>query len=94
MFKMLKTNKFNTIKLKDTESIYAFNKRFNYLLQNVTGCGVPISEDKCKTVCLRALRQHPDSKILFEVKAMLKEHNQGVAEPLTDVQRKLLREEE
>ena len=93
-FKQHAENMFKSIALRDTESIFSYNKRFGYLYRNYTGCGMTMSEQERARIYLRGLQQHPDTRVLFEVKSKLKTLDTVDFEGLTEIQRLLLREEE
>ena len=87
-------NAFRTIKLNTNETIFAFNKRFGVMYCTVISSGQAISDKERIRRYLCALKQHTDSRILYDVKNMLRDYDSGVALTLADVQRQLVREEE
>ena len=87
-------NLFTSIQLKDNESVFDFNKRFHYVYRNVIGSGQQVSEEKRIHIYLRALRQHHDPRILYEVKSMTRDLLAHKSKPISELQRLLLKEEE
>ena len=87
-------NTFNSVELQPGESIYRFNRRFKRLYRYVVSSGQQVSEKDRLHMYLRALRQHKDPTILYEVKAKLKDFQHGRPMLLYEVQQDLLQEEE
>ena len=87
-------NIFTAIQLKDGESVFNFNRRFSKLYRNVLGCHITIPNDDRLRIYLHALQHHTDSRVLYEVKAMIKDLNNGKPLGISDAQRLILREEE
>ena len=69
--------------MKDSESVFNFNRRFGNAYQNLVG-GQTVKEVDRIRVHLRALRQHPDSRIL----------ERGKYDSLSRMQQVLVKEEE
>ena len=87
-------NAFNTVRLKEEETIFSFNKRFGYLYHNVAACGIKMTDEEQAQIYLRALRLHRDPRILYEVKSQYEKLEKGRSKGLTEIQRLLLHEEE
>ena len=87
-------NAFNTVRLKEEETIFSFNKRFSYLYHNVAACGIKMTDEEQSQIYLRALRLHRDPRILYEVKSQYEKLEKGRSKGLTEIQCLLLREEE
>ena len=85
---------FVTVKLNPNESVFDFTKRFGLLYREVVGSGQGIRERECIRYYLRALREHKEPRILYEVKAKLRAHARGEKLVLQEIQRELMREEE
>ena len=86
-------NQFRTIKLQDNESVFAFSKRFGNNYQAVTASGQSVPERERIRYYLRALREHREPRILFEVKDMLASLDRGEHMHLQDLKQRLIREE-
>ena len=87
-------NNFKTVTLKTNEYIFDFNKRFGLLYQNVVSSGVFLPEKDRIRYYLRALRQHKDAQILFEVKALTRDFQSGSERSLREIQRLLIKEKD
>ena len=87
-------NLFKSIKLRDNETIFSYNKRFGYLYRNYSGCGTTISETERARLYLRGLQHHTNTNVLYEVKNYIKTLGTRHFQGLTEIQRLLLREEE
>ena len=87
-------NIFKTVTLKTNKSIFDFNKRFGLLYWNVVSSGVFLPEKDRIWYYLRALRQHKDAQILFEVKALTRDFQSGSERSLREIQRLLIKEED
>ena len=93
-YKLQAETEFRTITLRNNEPIYDFNKRFGILYRNMVGAEVRMTENDRIRIYLRALRDHTDAKILFDVKNMTKDFEAGNYIPLIDMQRILQREDD
>ena len=90
----LALNDFQMVKLHSNESAFDFNKRFGYLYRAVVGTGQTISEQRRIRHYLRALLEHRNTRILYEVKAKMKELDSGRRLILQKIQSDLVTEEE
>ena len=93
-YKQYAENAFKSIKLRETESIYLYNKRFGYLYRNFSGCGLTMPEVDKARLYLRGLLHHPDTGVIFEVKSHINSLRTSDFKGLTEIQRLLLHEEE
>ena len=93
-YKQNAENTFKSIKIKETETTFSYNKRFGYLYRNFTGCGLTMSEMERAHIYLQGLQHHQDTRILFEVKDHTKTLDTKEFKGLTEIQRLLLCEEE
>ena len=87
-------NVFMTSCLKDGESVFNFNRRFGNMYHNLVGSGQTVKEVDWIRVYLRALRQHPDSRILYKVKSMIRDLERGKYDSLVEMQQVLVKKEE
>ena len=86
---------FITATLLPMETVFAFNKRFTYLYRNVTGSGQTIPEHERVQLYLDALKEHQDSRILYEVKMIAHEVTNGTnTRTLSEIQASLVAEED
>lgn len=93
-YKLRVETDFRTITLRNNEPIFDFNKRFGILYRNMVGANVRMSEKERIGIYLRALRQHKDPTILYDVKNLMRDLEAEHYIPLTDMQRLLVREDD
>ena len=81
-------NQFRTIQLQDNEMLFAFSKRFGNNYQAVTASGHSFPKRESIRYYLRALKEHREPKILFEVKDRLASLDKGKHMYLQDLKQK------
>ena len=93
-YKISVLNEFQAVKLHETESVFDFSKRFGFLYRAVVGSGQGVPEKERIRYYLRALREHREPRILYEIKERLADHKKGKRQVLQTIQQELIREEE